>query len=180
MCFSTARSERPSAAATEALLRPWAISARTSLSRGVRNCSGRVGPAGAGVDQRLTTLGSITDPPAATSRTARDELVDVGHALLQEVGAPLGSAVEQLERVAGLDVLAEHDDAELGMRLAQLRGGAHTFVGAGRGHADVGEHDVGRARSRPSAMRPSKSSHTPATSMSGSASSRRVTASRTR
>ena len=37
MCFSTARSERPSAAATEALLRPCAISASTSDSRGVRN-----------------------------------------------------------------------------------------------------------------------------------------------
>src|SRR5680860_627771 len=51
--------------------------------------------------------------------------------------------VEQREGVAGLGVLAEDHHPDLRMRRAQLLGGAYALIGAGRRHADVGEHHVG-------------------------------------
>ena len=74
---------------------------------------------------------------------ACDDLVGVGDPLLQQVAAPVGAFVEQRERVGGLGVLAEHDDADFRMRLPQRAGGPDALVGSGRRHADVGEHDVG-------------------------------------
>ena len=64
-----------------------------------------------------TTSGSITEPPAATSRMAPAELADVGDPFLQEVGAALGPAVEEGQRVGRLGVLAEHHHAHVGMAL---------------------------------------------------------------
>ena len=62
--------------------------------------------------------------------------------LLEQVG-PSGRAVlEELERVVRADVLADHDDADLGMALSQVHGGLDALVGVGRGHPDVGDHDV--------------------------------------
>lgn len=52
--------------------------------------------------------------------------------------------LEQREGVRGLGVLAEHDDPDLGMGVAQRVGGADPLVGSGGGHPDVGQHDVGR------------------------------------
>jgi hypothetical protein len=142
MCFSTARSEaqrggdRGVGAAQGHLGQDLALTRREVLERGV-------GPARAGVDQRLHHL--RVDHRATRRDLAHraHELVDIGDALLQQVGAPFGSAIEQLERVAGFDVLAEHHHAELRVRVAELRRRAHAFVGSGRRHADVGEHDVG-------------------------------------
>ena len=66
----------------------------------------------------------------------------VRQALLQQIGAPRATALEESERVARVRVLAEHDDADLRMRLAQPLGGLNPFVGVTRGHADVGHDDV--------------------------------------
>jgi hypothetical protein len=46
-----------------------------------------------------------------------------------------------------LDVLAERDDGQAGAGAAQFYGGAQPFVGEGRGHPDVGDHQVGGMRS---------------------------------
>jgi hypothetical protein len=51
--------------------------------------------------------------------------------------------LEQREGVVGVVVLAEDDDAHVGVGLAEAVGGADALVGAGGGHADVGEDDVG-------------------------------------
>ncbi len=53
-----------------ALLRPCAISASTSLSRGVRTRSGDSWLRVRASTRASTTLGSITEPPAATSAMA--------------------------------------------------------------------------------------------------------------
>ena len=47
-----------------------------------------------------TTFGSITEPPSATVTDRGDELLDVLDALLQQVRAPRGTALEERERVA--------------------------------------------------------------------------------
>ena len=126
-----------------ALLRPSAISASTSLSRGVRKSSGDCGRARAATSAS-TTRGSITEPPLATASMRAPQHVDVGHALLQEVGASVGAVLEQRERVVGLDVLAEHHDADVRVRRPDEVRGAHALVGPGRRHPDVGDHDIGR------------------------------------
>ena len=71
-----------------------------------------------------------------------DELPEIVHTLLQEVGAPRAAALEQREKVARDRVLAEHDDADLGVRLAQSPGGLDPLVGVARRHADIGDDDV--------------------------------------
>ena len=143
MCFSTARPESTRASAMAALFLPEAISASTSSSRGVRWRSGE----SAGVlrldTSDSTTFGSIHEPPPATARTAADQLVDVGHPFLQQVGPPGRPGLEQRQRVGRLDVLAQHDDADPGMGHPQLGCDADTFVGAGGRHADVGDDHVG-------------------------------------
>ena len=70
MCFSTARSESTSEAATAALFLPWAISARISVSRGVSTRSGESAARERAATSASTTSGSITEPPRATSRMA--------------------------------------------------------------------------------------------------------------
>jgi len=70
MCFSTARSESPSASPTAALFLPCAISASTSRSRGVRWVSGDVRARPRAATSTSTTLGSMTEPPRSTSRIA--------------------------------------------------------------------------------------------------------------
>ena len=71
MCFSTARSDRPSAAATAALFLPSGDLAEHVELSGRQEAQGR---RASGRDRLVTststTFGSITDPPAATLRTA--------------------------------------------------------------------------------------------------------------
>src|SRR5439155_23904333 len=69
MCFSTARSLRPSDSAMALLLFPWAISASVSRSRGV-SVARADGGAMRACTSASTTRGSITEPPRATSRIA--------------------------------------------------------------------------------------------------------------
>ncbi len=71
------------------------------------------------------------------------ELVEILDALLQEVGAALAASLEEREHVARDGVLAEDDDADIGARLPQPCGGPDALVRVLRGHADVGDDDVG-------------------------------------
>ena len=70
MCRSTARTVSTSRAAIAALLRPLAISASTSRSRGDSRASGESTPAARAPSMASTTSGSMVEPPAATVRTA--------------------------------------------------------------------------------------------------------------
>ena len=70
-------------------------------------------------------------------------MFEVVDAFFQEVGAPFAATLEQRQRVAGLRVLAEDDDADVRMRPPELFRCADPLVDAGRRHADVGDDDVG-------------------------------------
>ena len=62
----------------------------------------------------------------------RDELVDVGDAVLEEIAEPLGVLREQLDGVRMGDVLREDEDAGLGMLRPDLACGADALVGLDR------------------------------------------------
>jgi hypothetical protein len=64
-------------------------------------------------------------------------------ALLEHVRTAGGAVPEQRERVVRLDVLAQHDHADLGVRVAQRSRHLYAFVGACRRHPDVGDDGVG-------------------------------------
>ena len=94
------------------------------------------------------------------------ELTDVEHAVLQEVAE--AAERDELDGVRRLDVLREHEDAELRVRLLHVPRGEGALVGERRRHADVEHDEVGmlvvdraqaarprcRARRRPRARRP--------------------------
>jgi hypothetical protein len=65
------------------------------------------------------------------------ELVDVGDPVLEHVADSLGVVCEQLERVVRLDVLGQHQHADvLVLRANRLRRG-QSLVGVARRHADI-------------------------------------------
>ena len=153
MCFSTARLVSTSESAIAALLLPCAISARTSRSRGVSSASGERSIARLARDERVDEL-RVDDRAARADRLDRRRAArQVVDALLEQVAAAVGSRLEQRERVARLGVLAEDDDADLGVRLAQPIGDADALVGVRRRHPDVRERRrrAARARSPPAA-----------------------------
>jgi hypothetical protein len=55
----------------------------------------------------------------------------------------LFSATSASTTFGSMTVLAEHDDADAGVRLAQPAGCLDSLVGVARRHPDVGEDDVG-------------------------------------
>ena len=67
-----------------------------------------------------TTSGSSAEPPSPTRRTASRKSSDVGDAVLEQVADALGAVGQQVERVALLDVLREHEHAGLRMLAADL------------------------------------------------------------
>jgi hypothetical protein len=71
------------------------------------------------------------------------EGLHVANALCEQVADPARAVTEELERVAPLDVLREHQHRGLGQLGADAQRGAQTVVGVARRHADVGEHEVG-------------------------------------
>ena len=72
------------------------------------------------------------------------ELVALGDAILQEVRVPGRAVGEERDRVLGVVVLREHDDAGAGVALAQLLGGVDALPLEGGRHADVGHEHLGR------------------------------------
>ena len=73
----------------------------------------------------------------------RAELLEVGDAILQQIPDPLGARLEQRHRIAGLDVLREEEDADPGMRVADLLRRPQPLVGVRRRHPDVDDRDIG-------------------------------------
>src|SRR6201999_2134575 len=105
-CFSTARSETTSAPAMAPLERPSAISVSTSRSRGVSVASPpvrRLAPNSWG-----TTSGARAGAPG---------------------GAAAGGRAEQVGRVAGLDVLGEHQHPRPGVLAPDGDRGPQALVG---------------------------------------------------
>ena len=95
-------------------------------------------------EQPETTCGSSAVPPLDDAAQRRDEVLDVGHAVLEQVAEPLGMLGEHPRRDARLDVLGEdHDrDPRDGARGSRAR--REALVGVRRRHADVDDRDVGR------------------------------------
>ena len=82
--------------------------------------------------------------PAAGDHLDRGvQLAAVGHAVLQQVGAAFSAVGEQLDAVARLGVVAEDDDADPRIRLAQRPRNANALVVARGRHAHVGDDDIG-------------------------------------
>ena len=140
-CFSTARSVTTSSAAIAALERPSAISPSTSRSRGVSSSSGSSRALAA--EHLRDDLGVERRAAAADAAHRVGERVDVGDPVLEQVAEPLGALGEQLARVGDLDVLGEHEDADLGQLGADLARRPQALVGVGRRHPHVDDGDVG-------------------------------------
>ena len=144
MCFSTARLLRNSSVAIAWLLLPCAISARSSQFAARQLGQRRVLAGGARRDQRLDHL-RVHDRATGRDLVDRgDQMLAVAQAILEQVRAPVGAAVEQREAVARVGVLAHHDHADLRMGLAQPVGEHDALRVARRRHADVGHDDVGQ------------------------------------
>ena len=123
--------EERASAAIAALFLPSAISRRTSRSRGVSSCERRLLGTRLVRHERLDHLRVDHRAAVCDGADRRDELLDVLDALLQQVRAPGGAAFQERERVARLGVLAQDDDADVRVRLAQALGRLDPFVGAG-------------------------------------------------
>jgi hypothetical protein len=122
-------------------VRPSAISASTSRSRGVSSSSGSARRRRS--SSAATSCGSTTTPPADDARDRVRQLVDVEDAVLEQVPDPLLIAVEEPERILGLDVLREHEKADVVEARPDLRGGSQALVGERRRKTDVDEDGVG-------------------------------------
>ena len=105
--------------AIAALLLPAAIAASTSRSRGVSAVERRVVLALLALEQHPHHRRVDHRAAARDDLDRRLQLAAVVHAVLEQVGAALGAVGEQVEAVARLGVLAEHDDPDLGVGLAQ-------------------------------------------------------------
>ena len=94
-------------------------------------------------DERLHDLRVHDGAALCNGADSRDELLDVVHALLQQVCAPLAAPFQERENEARRRVLAEHDDADVRVRLAEPQGGLDALVAIAGRHANVRDDDVG-------------------------------------
>ena len=140
-CFSTACGVTTSTSAMPLFERPSAISSSTSRSRGVSAVQRIVAAAAA---EHVRDDGRVEH--RAAGRDAPDgvgEQREVGHAVLEQVADALGAVADQVDRVALLGVLREHEhaDARAGVR-ADLHRRAQAVVGVVGRHLDVDDRDV--------------------------------------
>ena len=124
-----ARLERPSATQTEHLA--------LAVSQLGERVFAAPSPQEARDDRRVDDGLALGDP---TQRV--DEHGNVEDALLEQVADALGMLFEQPQRVAGLDVLGEDEDADIGVLGADPLGGDEALVGVRRRHADVDDRGV--------------------------------------
>ena len=99
--------------------------------------------AAAAAEQQRDDLGIERRAAAGDAAHRVGEGVDVGDAVLEQVAGALGRLREQLDRVGLLDVLGEHEHADVGVVGADLVRGAQALVGVGGRHPDVDDGDVG-------------------------------------
>ena len=130
-CASTVRSVMNRRPAIALLERPSATRPSTSRSRSVSSASGssrRRRPKSRVDDGRVDDGLALRDP---TQRV--DEDGNVKDALLEQVADALGMLFEQPQRVAGLHVLREDQNADIGVLGANALGGDEALVGVRRG-----------------------------------------------
>jgi CheY-like chemotaxis protein len=72
-----------------------------------------------------------------------DELGRAGDALLQHVAHPHAPAGEELYCVSGLEMLGQHEDADVRVLALELDGRLEALGRVGRRHADVDDDDIG-------------------------------------
>ena len=90
----------------------------------------------------MTTSGSSAAPPEATRRSASRNSSHVGHAVLEQVADPARVAGDQIDRVALLDVLGEHQDRHVRPLLADHERGLDALVVERRRHPHVDDAHV--------------------------------------
>ena len=143
-CVSTVFGLRKSVLAMPSFEWPSAISASTSSSRWLSSSSGLAlarAPYEPRDDRRVDDALAVGD---ALQRV--DEHGDVGHALLEQVAGALGVLLEQAHRVVRLEVVGEHEHADVAGASARISlRGDEPLVGVGRRHPDVDDRDVGPA-----------------------------------
>ena len=98
-------------------------------------------------DRRVDHALALVDPAQRV-----DQHREVGHALLEQVADALGRVLEQPQRVARLEVVGEHEHADVGVLAADLLRGDEPVVGVAGRHADVEDRHV-RPRQRDAAQR---------------------------
>ena len=84
----------------------------------------------------------MTTPPPATVRHAFDELVEMAHPLLEQVSDGRWVATEQECRRLRFEVLAEHENGDLRVFLAEQGGGGQPLIRLGRRHPHVGDDEL--------------------------------------
>ena len=143
MCFSTARVVSTRDLAIAELLLPWAISVKDLLLArgefGERRVRARVC-----VHETLDDLGIDDRAAGSDGLDGGHELRAVTHTLLEQVRAPVGAGLEELQRVTRLRVVAEDHHTNLGMELAEATCDLDALVCTRGRHSNVGDHDVGR------------------------------------
>ena len=131
-------------------------------------------------DERLDDLRIHHRAAVGDCSDRRDELLEIRHPLLQEVRTACGPALEQRQRVARLGVLAEHDDADLRLRLAQAARPPGCLRRLPVGGIRMSVTTTSGSSASTAASSESRSPHAATTSTSGLVSSRRRVPSRTR
>ena len=102
----------------------------------------RVGRPRPTVDQRLDDRGIDHRPARCNRANGAQQLSPVADPILQQIAAVARPPIHEGDRVGGLDVLREHDDAHLRMRFAKAFGDAYALAVARGGHAHVGDDDI--------------------------------------
>ena len=102
-------------------------------------------PAGPGEDLG-DDLGVDHGAAAGHAAEGVEELVHVGHAVLEHVAEAAHVAGEELAGVPLLDVLRQDQHGQPRVQAAQVHRGPQALVGVRRGHPDVGDQHVGQRR----------------------------------
>ena len=85
----------------------------------------------------------MSEPPRATTSIAARSSAGSATRSLSRYARPSAPCSSSAEAVARVGVLAQHDDADVGVRAPQAVRDADALVVARGRHAHVGHHDVG-------------------------------------
>ena len=96
---------------------------------------------GVAADERGHDLRIERRAAARDAHGRLDELADVEHPVLEQVAE--AALRHQPDRARGLDVLGEHEHADVGVGVADPARGADAFVGVRRWHPHVDDGEVG-------------------------------------
>jgi hypothetical protein len=116
------------------------MSDSTSRSRSVRAASG---PARRRSISRATIVGSMTHSASAMRWSASASTAMSDTRSLQQVSDALGVLLDEPRGVPHLEVLRQHEHADVGMGAADAVGGHQPFVRLRRWHPDVHDRGVG-------------------------------------